>query len=142
MATKEVIDHKGKVIFIDECTIDVEIVNKSMCAGCHAKSVCAMGDSKDKVITVPYYNDGEYAIGEEVNVMMEKSMGIKAVWLSYVIPVFILLVFLLTLQGFNLSELWIGLISVGSVALYYLVIYLFRDKIAGGFIFKIDKLTN
>lgn len=139
MAKDKTIEHKGTIISIKNNIINVEIINKSMCAGCHAKSVCALGDSKEKIISVPYNNDMDYKVGDEVMVIMEKSIGFKAVWISYVIPVLILLVFLLTLQGFGLSELLAGLLSIGAVALYYILIYLFRNKMTRGFEFKIAK---
>lgn len=139
MSQKKEIEHIGKIVTIGQDTIRVEIVNKSLCAGCHAKSVCSVGDSKDKVIDIPYYNNGEYSLGEEVCVRMGRSMGFKAVWISYVIPVTILLVFLLTLSGYNLKELWIGVISLLAVAMYYVMIYLFRGRIATRFVFTIVK---
>lgn len=139
MGEKKVIDHTGTITEITEGVIKVEIINKSLCASCHAKSVCAVGDAKDKIIEVPYYNNGEYSVGEQVCVQMRRSMGFKAVWISYVIPVAILLVFLLTLSGYNLHELWVGIISILAVSIYYLMIYLFRGKIANRFMFTIAK---
>ena len=65
--------------------------------------------------------------------------GFKAVWISYVIPLAILMIFLLTLQGLGFNELYAGLASALAVAVYYLVIYLFRDKIADKFVFTIAK---
>lgn len=139
MADKKSVSHKGTVIEITEGNIKVEIINKSMCAACHAKGFCSAGDTKDKIIDVAYYNKGEYSVGDEVEVVMKKSMGFKAVWISYVIPLAILLIFLLTLHRFNLTELQAGLSSILAVAVYYLVIYMFREKIADKFVFTIAK---
>ena len=139
MADKRSVSHKGTVIEITEGNIKVEIINKSMCAACHAKGFCSAGDTKDKIIDVAYYNNGEYSVGDEVEVVMKKSMGFKAVWISYAIPLAILLIFLLTLQRFNLTELQAGLCSILAVAVYYIVIYLFREKIADKFVFTIAK---
>lgn len=141
MATriKNEIGHSGKIIEITQDKIIVEIINESMCASCHAKSMCSVGDSKDKIIEVLYCNKGEYEVGEQVYVAMQRSMGFKAVWISYVIPVTILLVFLLTLSGFNLKELWTGLVSICAICVYYLVVYLLRGKIANKFVFTIAK---
>ena len=110
-----------------------------MCAACHAKGFCSTGDSKEKVVDVAYINNGEYALGDVVEVVMKRSMGFKAVWISYVIPLAILMIFLLTLQGLGFNELHAGLASALAVVVYYLVIYLFRDKIADKFVFTIAK---
>ena len=139
MSEKKSVSHKGTIIEISEGNIKVEIINKSMCAACHAKGFCSAGDTKDKVIDVACFNNGEYAVGDEVEVTMKRSMGFKAVWISYVIPLAILLIFLLTLQGLGLSELHAGLAAAAAVCVYYLVVYLFRDKIADKFVFTIAK---
>ena len=139
MSEKKSVSHKGTIIEISEGNIKVEIINKSMCAACHAKGFCSAGDTKDKVIDVAYFNNGEYAVGDEVEVTMKRAMGFKAVWISYVIPLAILLIFLLTLQGVGLSELHAGLAAAAAVCVYYLVVYLFRDKIADKFVFTIAK---
>lgn len=139
MGREKSVNHKGTIVEITQERIRVEILNKSMCAACHAKGFCSASDSKDKIIDVPYYNNGEYAIGDEVEVVMKRSMGFKAVWISYVIPLIILLIFLLTLQSFGVSELATGLVSALAVALYYVVVYLLRDRISTEFVFTIVK---
>ncbi|MBQ7017571.1 MAG: SoxR reducing system RseC family protein [Bacteroidales bacterium] len=139
MGKEKQVSHRGTIISIEEGNIKVEIINKSMCAACHAKGFCSAGDSKDKVIDVLYYNNGEYSVGDEVEVVMRRSMGFKAVWISYVIPLAILLIFLLTLQRLDLTELQAGGCALLAVCLYYVVIYLFRDRIADKFVFTIAK---
>ena len=139
MADKKSVAHKGTVIEITENNIRVEIINKSMCTACHAKGFCSAGDTKEKVVDVAYINNGEYALGDVVEVVMKRSMGFKAVWISYVFPLAILMIFLLTLQGIGFNELYAGLASALAVVVYYLVIYLFRDKIADKFVFTIAK---
>ena len=139
MSEKKSVSHKGTIVEISEGNIRVEIINKSMCAACHAKGFCSAGDTKDTIIDVAYFNNGEYQWGDEVEVTMKRSMGFKAVWISYVIPLAILLIFLLTLQGLGFSELHAGLAAAGAICVYYLVVYLFRDKIADKFVFTIAK---
>ncbi|MDO4736630.1 MAG: SoxR reducing system RseC family protein [Bacteroidia bacterium] len=133
------VDHEGVITSITEEKIVVEILNKSLCASCHAKSFCSASDQKEKTIDVPYYNNGEYQVGESVIVSMKRSMGFKAVWISYVIPLAILMIFLLTLQQINPDDLFVGGISILAVVVYYVVIYLFRDRISNKFVFTIAK---
>ncbi len=139
MEKKKSVDHKGTIIEITESNIKVEIINKSMCAACHAKGFCTTGDTKDKVVDVAYYNNGEFSVGDTVIVTMKRSMGFKAVWISYVIPLLILLIFLLTLHSLGFGELLAGLASVLAVGIYYLVVYLLRDRISNDFVFTIAK---
>jgi len=139
MSNKNTVAHKGTIVEIAQGNIKVEIINKSMCAACHAKGFCSAGDSKDKIIDVPYFNNGEYAVGDVVEVEMRRSMGFKAVWISYVIPLVILMFFLLTLQEVSFTELQAGVGALLAVILYYLVVYMFRDKLANQFVFTIVK---
>jgi positive regulator of sigma E activity len=57
--------------------------------------------------------------------------------ISYVIPVVILLILIVTLSSLGKSELLTGLVSVGGVAIYYFMVYLFRDRLAGKYEFYI-----
>ena len=139
MEKKKSVDHKGTIIEITEGNIKVEIINKSMCAACHAKGFCTTGDTKDKVIDVAYFNNGEYSVGDSVVVTMKRSMGFKAVWISYVFPLLILLIFLLTLHSLGFGELLAGSSLVLALGVYYLVVYLLRDRISTDFVFTIAK---
>ena len=88
------------------------------------------------VPTDPY---ASYSVGDEVNVLLKKTMGLKAVWISYVIPLAILMILILSLSAVTVHEVYAGLGAVAGVALYYLVIYLFRDKLSKDFVFYIKE---
>lgn len=139
MSKKTTVDHVGVVKEVTASYVDVEILNKSMCAACHAKSMCTMSDVSAKIIRVTNLFGQTYSEGEEVKVVMKKTMGLKAVWISYVIPLIILMILLLSLPRLGVSELWAGLSAVLGVAVYYLGIWLLRDKIAREFTFTIEK---
>lgn len=131
------LSHRGKIIKVDPEFVTVEIISTSACAECHAKEVCGISDEMVKVILVPTNPYANYEIGEEVDVMLKKTMGLKAVWLSYVVPLLLLMFILLTLTHLNVGELAAGLYSILGVMVYFLVIYLFRSKLAKEFIFRI-----
>ena len=65
------------------------------------------------------------------------TMGLKAVWISYVIPLLILMILILTLSAVIGNEVITGLISIGGVAIYYLIIWLLREKLQSEFVFYI-----
>ena len=80
--------------------------------------------------------------GDQVQVVLKRSMGLKAVWLSYVVPLFILMILILSLSSVNVHELYVGLVSIGAVALYYLVIYLLQGRLAKDFVFYIKDMPQ
>ena len=74
-----VVDHEGVITSITPTDIYVEILNKSMCAACHAKSACTMSDMSIKTIRINRRLTDDYEVGERVLVVMKKSLGLRAV---------------------------------------------------------------
>ena len=140
----ERIEHEGIVREISENFITVEIVNKSACAACHAKGVCVAGEEEIRYVDVPYSISSlveEFNVGDKVNLVLNQSLGVQAVFISYAIPLVILILLLLILSNTGLSELMVGLLSLAGVAVYYLFVFLFRDRLERIFTFSIEKIN-
>ena len=84
--------------------------------------------------TDPY---ATHNVGDKVQVATKMTMGLKAVWISYVIPLAVLMILILTLSAVIDNEAVTGLVSVAGVAAYYLVIWLLRDRLRSEFVFYI-----
>lgn len=134
----EHISHKGRIVEISPETTTVEIISSSACAACHAKSLCGMSENVSKQVMVP--TRPGFECGEEVNVLLSRSMGHKAVWLSYIVPLILLVSTIILLSLFCENEFVLGGISVGVVAVWYFIVWLFRDKLADSFDFSMEKL--
>lgn len=133
----EEISHSGRIVKIDSELITVEIVSESACASCHAAALCGMAEAKSKLVEVP--SELGYSVGEEVWINMKKTMGMKAVAVAYVYPLFVLVAALLICIATGVGELSSGLAAIGAVALYYCVIYLLRGKLKNEYTFYIKK---
>ena len=133
----ESVSHKGKIIRITPQTTAVQILQHSACGECHAAGLCGMSDLAEKVVEVPTDPFIPYHVGEEVEVVLKASMGLKAVWLSYVIPLIILLGVVMLLLALGVAEAPAGLSGFAAIGLYYLALYLFRDKLRNEYIFTI-----
>ena len=119
---KGIIAHEGVISSETESHYKVSITSRSACAACHAKGLCSASEMANKVIDVEKSRaDGLYKVGDRVNVNLEESMGMKAVWIVYALPAIILVTFLLYLQRLTLSELVVGLSVLGAVAIYFIV---------------------
>ena len=134
---KNNITHKAKVIEMTPDFTTVEILVNSACSECHAKGLCGMSETQEKVISLPTDPYASYNVGDEVVLCTKMSMGMKAVWISYVIPLIILMILILSLSAVFDSEGVTGLASVGGVAVYYLMIWLLRDRLNNEFVFFI-----
>ena len=137
MAKKNEIRHSGRIIEITPDFTTVQIVVSSACSSCHAKAMCGMSEDEEKVIMVPTDPYAEHKVGDEVQVMTKMSMGLKAVWISYVIPLAVLMILILSLSSVIGNELMLGFVAMAGVALYYLGIWLFRDRLSNEFVFYI-----
>ncbi|MBE6240429.1 MAG: hypothetical protein E7115_02870 [Bacteroidales bacterium] len=137
MSKKNEIIHKGKVLEMTPDFTSVQIMVSSACASCHAKTLCGMSEEEEKVIMLPTDPYATYNVGDEVDVCTKMSMGLKAAWISYVIPLMILMAMILILTSSGVNELISALSSIGGVGLYYFIIWLFREKLQNEFVFYI-----
>ena len=139
MSSNSDISHKGRILSITPEFTSVEIISESACGSCHARSLCGLGDSKTKVVEVPTRGWDSYEVGDEVDVTLKASMGHKAVWLAYVLPLLVLVCALLVRTAAGVQELYAGLGGLGAVAVWYLVLWLFRSRLKNEYVFNINK---
>ena len=137
MAKKNEIAHSGRILEITPDFTTVQILVSSACSACHAKGLCGMSEEEEKVIMVPTDPLAEQKVGDEVKVMTKMTMGLKAVWISYVVPLAVLMILILSLSCFIENELLVGAISIAGTAFYYFGIWLFRDRLSNEFVFYI-----
>lgn len=131
----ECIEHDGIVANADERSVTVKIVSNSACSGCHAEGFCMVSDKKEKDIIVP----GKYTVapGDCVIVQMKKSMGYKALFIGYILPLLVFLVALILFAAFSVGEIYAGLGALVILIPYYLILWFFRKRIYNNFTFTI-----
>lgn len=135
---KETISHKGKIVNMTPQVTTVSILQHAACGECHAAGICGMGDMAEKLVEVPTDPYGNYSVGDEVEVLLKASMGLKAVWLCYAIPLVVLLGTVVGLLSAGVEEAAAGLAGLAAIGLYYLLLYLFRNKLKNEYIFTIQ----
>ncbi len=138
MAKKNEIVHSGKIIEINPDFTTVEIMVSSACSECHAKGLCGMSEMEEKVIMVPTDPYEPRKVGDIVQVKTKMTMGLKAVWISYVIPLAVLMILILSLSAVIGNEFLRGGIAIAGVGLYYFVIWLLKDRLSDQFEFYIN----
>ena len=150
------IKHDGIIIALNEDgTALVRIVQTSACAACKAKAMCSSAESAEKEMTVVLLDDEQWAVGNEVEVMVQQKMGWKAVVLAYLLPFFVMLAVmfigneLLAIGDGQLAmgdgakrEAVLGTVALCAMALYYLVLGMFKDKLQKEFSFTARKKNN
>ena len=139
MNSSREISHRGRITDVGPVFTEVEIISESACSACHAKGLCSLSESTRKMVQVPTSGWDSFSPGDEVEVILSATMGYKAVWLAYVVPLAVLVALLMGLIALGVGELYAGLSAIGGVALYYFVIWLFRKKLQNEYIFKLKK---
>lgn len=134
---KNEITHKGKITEITPDFTTVEIIASSACSSCHAKGLCGMSEEQEKIIMLPTDPYATHKVGDEVEICTKMTMGLKAVWISYVIPLAVLMILILSLSGIFENEALRGLAAIAGVGVYYFIIWIFRDRLKNEFTFYI-----
>lgn len=139
MASHNSISHTGRIVEVTPEFTTVEIISESACSACHASSLCGLSEYTRKAVQVPTRGWDDYKAGDEVNVVLKASMGHKAVWLAYVIPLVVLVTVLMVSLAAGLGELFSALLALTCTVLYYFVIYLCRERLRNEYVFHIEK---
>ncbi len=134
------ISHRGIIDKIEDDTLFVRIMQQSACAGCHAKNMCSASESKEKIIEVRD-NSHLYTINEEVILTGKTSLGLKAVFLAFVIPVLIVVATIIVGNISGWDEAASALASLILLVPYYGILYSLREKLKRTFVFTLKKLN-
>jgi len=129
------IQHSGTVKKVDGNSVIVSITSNASCSGCHAKELCGISGKEEKIIDIR----GSYNVspGDPVTVLMDQSTGFKAVALSYLVPLVIVVASLVVMNLLSIKELTAGLVSISLLVPWFLILHFFRNRINRSFTFTI-----
>lgn len=133
------VSHTGRIVRITPQVTTVAIEQHGACGSCHAAGLCGMADVTEKAVELPTDPYASYGVGDQVELVLKASMGMKAVWLAYAVPLVVLLAVILGLIAVGVGEVVAGACGIGAVGLYYFVLWLFRDSLRNEYIFTIKR---
>ena len=134
------IEHLGRIEEINGNRVMVNFISQSACASCQAKGVCSVSEVQEKSIEADN-PEFEINIGDQVRIILQQSMGFKALFLAYIFPLMLVLVSLIVLSGLMNNEGLAGILSLGGIAAYYGVLFLIRKKVDKQFNFVLKKIN-
>ena len=132
------IEHEGIITGISDSHVFVRITQHSARAECHAASWCATTDQKEKIIEVKRDRTPVH-IGDKVVVTLAAKAGHKALWLTAVLPLLLIILSLAATTLAHASELVTGLCALAIPAVYYTILYGYRDRLKKQFTFFLKK---
>ena len=134
----DAIRHSGIVKRIDDDFVYVSIVSQSACASCHARGACNITDLNEEVVEVPRGSASGCQVGDRVEVAMRKSLGTRAVMLGYIVPFLLVIATMIVILAVTGREGLAGLLALGVLIPYYLLLYLRRNHLKRTFTFSIQ----
>jgi len=135
--SKEGIKHEGYISNIENNLLTVSLKGNINCEGCKAQSACGVSESNDKEIEIIDNIQG-FKLNDTVDVVLEKSLGLKAVFWAYVFP-FILIILTLIITTKFLKEWIAGLVSLFILIPYYFMLFVLKDTFQKAFRISIFK---
>lgn len=139
MEINDNIEHTGRVERIEGNTVFVAITSNSACGTCRARKACGVSESAEKIIEVETAAAADFEVGEEVTVAVRKRAGLRAVVFAYTIPLAVLIAVLAAAKAAGAEDGAAALMSIAGVAVYYLLLWIFRARMAEKIKFAIRK---
>lgn len=134
------ITHPGVVSKIDGRKVTVQFVQQSACATCHAKMLCTSGDAKQRTIEADSYGQ-EYHVGDVVTVEVASQLAHMAMFYAFILPTLVALIVLFPAIHW-MGEMLACAVTLGALALYYVVMYSLRGKLDRQVVFILHKVNN
>ncbi|SNR43933.1 positive regulator of sigma(E), RseC/MucC [Lutibacter agarilyticus] len=136
---KDTIKHEGIISKISKNTITISLKGNVNCEGCKAQSACGVSDSNDKEIEIENPTQS-FQLNETVDLVLNRELGLKAVFWAYVFP-FILMFLVLILTSLFLKEWLAGLVSLFVLVPYYFMLFVLKDTFKKAFQLSILKFN-
>lgn len=134
----ETISHEAVVKAVDNEHVLVTIVQLAACSGCAARKMCNSAEAKEKDVEVSTPEAPLYQVGQKVILEGRLSDGRRAAIIAYGLPLLLLLPVLFIVIRLTGSETTGAIAALLTVALYYIIVYLFfRKKLQHTFSFRI-----
>ena len=138
-ADDSIVKHEGVVSKITNDVVTISLKGNINCEACNAKAACGVSESNSKEIEVSNSSQS-LKLNENVEVLLKKNLGLKAVFWAYVFP-FILMLTVLLITSTLVQEWIAGLLSIAVLIPYYLLLYVLRNTFKKAFKLSILKMA-
>jgi positive regulator of sigma E activity len=140
MDSSSCIEQRGVIEEISDGKASVIFSSIAACGNCSASGLCEIVGQASRKIIVPVGSD-HFSAGEEVHIVMKRSMGRNATILAYLLPFVLLILSLLIGTYSKLGDLTCGLLCFITLILYFIGLYVFRNRIKKAFNFILQKIA-
>lgn len=133
----KIMEHDARIVAVypEQHRVEAEMIVSSACGACKAKAVCG-GESESRVVSAFAPHPEIFKEGDEVVISIEQIMGYKAITLSYVVPL-VIMILTLALTHHRWGDLVAGVSALGACVLYYVVLAFFRHRVEKEIVFSV-----
>lgn len=124
---------------VAEGCVKVRILQTSACAACKVASHCNASDKKEKIVEVFCDDAASYQKGQEVRVTASKQVAANALLLGFGLPFLLLMLILIVTLKLSGNEGVAAIAALASLVPYYLVLWLFKDRIRQRLAFALER---
>lgn len=144
VTTVDYIDHKAVIDRIDlksnQLTLRLSAIPE--CEGCAAARLCNPSGEQSKTFVVSVPDVKSYREGEVVTLRGTEQLHHKAILIATVIPSIALIVVMIVIYYMTGSEGAAASAGLGSMLLFFLLLYLSRNRLAHEFSFEVIPSDN
>lgn len=131
------VSHTGIVEGVADGCVSVRILQTSACAACKIAGHCNAAEAKEKMVDVWCADAAHYTVGQRVTVAASMAVARKALVLGFVMPFLLVVAVLVTVLYLTKNEGTAAMAALGSLIPYYLLLWLYRDRIQRDITFQI-----
>ena len=131
------VSHTGIVEGVADGCVSVRILQTSACAACKVAGHCNAAEAKEKMVDVCCADAAHYTVGQQVTVAASRAVARKALVLGFVMPFLLVVAVLVTVLYLTKNEGTAAMAALGSLIPYYLLLWLYRDRIQRDITFQI-----
>lgn len=132
------IKHIGIVDHVSRDCVSIRILQSSACSGCKVARHCNAAETKEKIIDIIDSNASKFISGEQVTVVADASVGLRASLYAYTLPLLLMIIILVTVLRLTHSEGMAAISAIGTLLPYYMILYACRKKLKSRMQFSIE----
>ncbi|MBD5200548.1 MAG: SoxR reducing system RseC family protein [Bacteroidales bacterium] len=132
------ISHRAVVTAVDASAakVSVSIIDAGECDACPAARLCSAANSRDS-LTITTQDAASFRPGENVEIRGTEQMHRKAIFLATLFPCIILVAVMAAVFILTGSQGIAAVTGLAAMLLFFLILFLCRNKIAHEFQFQI-----
>lgn len=137
----EEVEHMATVTHLDDGSISVELSPGQNCRGCGIAALCRPKGEK-MVLDLKVDDASAFSVGERVRLIANERSTWRAVWVGLVLPCIMMCAAVMGSLAAGVGQSAAAWSGVTVIAVYYVILYIFRKRLIDRLSWTIKKLER